>query len=337
MRRCLQLARRGLGGTSPNPLVGCVIVQQDNIIAEGWHRVAGGPHAEVDAIAMLPGGRIPANAIVYVNLEPCAHYGKTPPCADLLIERGAKNVVIAMEDPFPEVLGKGIQKLRQTGIQVTCGILNEEARWLNRRFISRVERNRPWVILKWAETADGFMADPYSGRKQISGAAAQLILHKWRAEEGAFLIGKQTALNDNPQLTNRLYGQKQPVRIVVDPRLELPETLNLFKPDADTWILNQYESRQNAHLSYLAYGDTFFETLFHSLLQYGINSLVVEGGPDTLTRFLEAGNADEIRVIRSKKLVWETGIPAPKFRGKLREVVSLADDDVLIWTSCSGC
>ena len=172
MRRCLQLARRGLGGTSPNPLVGCVIVQQDNIIAEGWHRVAGGPHAEVDAIAMLPGGRIPADAIVYVNLEPCAHYGKTPPCADLLIERGAKNVVIAMEDPFPEVLGKGIQKLRQTGIQVTCGILNEEARWLNRRFISRVERNRPWVILKWAETADGFMADPYSGRKQISGAAA---------------------------------------------------------------------------------------------------------------------------------------------------------------------
>ena len=164
-----------------------------------------------------------------------------------------------------------------------------------------------------------------------------MILHKWRAEEGAFLIGKQTALNDNPQLTNRLYGQKQPVRIVVDPRLELPETLNLFKPDADTWILNQYESRQNAHLSYLAYGDTFFETLFHSLLQYGINSLVVEGGPDTLTRFLEAGNADEIRVIRSKKLVWETGIPAPKFRGKLREVVSLADDDVLIWTSCSGC
>jgi diaminohydroxyphosphoribosylaminopyrimidine deaminase/5-amino-6-(5-phosphoribosylamino)uracil reductase len=332
MRRCLELAARGLGETATNPLVGCLIVQENQVLAEGWHRRYGGPHAEVEAIRSLGMNSIPPDAVVYVNLEPCAHFGKTPPCANLLLEYGASKLVAAMEDPFPEVQGKGLNLLRQSGVIVEIGVLEKEASWLNRRFISAVTQKRPWIILKWAETTDGFMATHDGERKQISGQAAQILLHRWRAEEGAFLIGKNTALYDNPLLTNRLYGKKQPLRIVVDPELQLPPALSLFNTDAPTWVLNKASASQYGNIRRLAYGDDFFGILFQALLDAGLNSLVVEGGPDTLKRFLDAGFADEIRIIRSRRQHWGSGVSSPKFEGKLLEKMSLHDDDLMTYS-----
>ncbi|MBU6325237.1 MAG: bifunctional diaminohydroxyphosphoribosylaminopyrimidine deaminase/5-amino-6-(5-phosphoribosylamino)uracil reductase RibD [Bacteroidetes bacterium] len=333
MRRCLELAARGLGETAPNPLVACVIVQNNRIIAEGWHRQYGGPHAEVEAIQALGKNRIPPDAVVYVNLEPCAHFGKTPPCANMLLEYGVQHLVAAMEDPFPAVQGKGLSLLRQSGVNVDTGVLLEEATWLNRRFISAVTRKRPWIILKWAETADGFMAVPGGMKKQISGHAAQVLLHRWRAEEGAFLVGKNTAMHDNPLLTNRLFGSKQPLRIVVDPEQQLLPTLSIFNNDAQTWVMNKTNSSRKDNIRQLAYGNDFFGTLFEALQDEGLNSLVVEGGPDTLQRFLDAEFADEIRILRSRTQCWGKGVPAPKFEGQLLEKVSLHDDDLLIYAT----
>lgn len=332
MRRCLELAARGLGETAPNPLVGCVIVQNNHLLAEGWHHQCGGPHAEVEALSALGLSQIPSDAIVYVNLEPCAHFGKTPPCANMLLEYGVKHLVAAMEDPFPAVQGKGLNLLRQSGVNVDTGVLKEEAIWLNRRFISSVTRKRPWIILKWAETADGFMAEQSGSKRQISGHAAQMLLHRWRAEEGAFLIGKNTALHDNPLLTNRLFGSKQPLRIVVDPRQQLSPTLSMFNTDAQTWIMNKAHSSRTDNIRHLAYGTNFFGTLCEALQEEGINSLVVEGGPNTLQRFLDAGFADEIRILHSRTQYWGAGVRPPKFEGRLLEKLSLHDDDLLIYT-----
>ncbi len=332
MQRCLTLAARGLGGTAPNPLVGCVIVRNECILAEGWHHRAGEPHAEVEAIRAMGEGQIPSDATVYVNLEPCAHFGKTPPCANLLLERGASRIVVAMQDPFPDVHGKGLELLRQSGVHVLTGVLEAEATWLNRRFLSAVTRNRPWVILKWAETADGYMADESGIRRQISGPSAQLLLHRWRSEEGAFLVGKNTVIHDNPLLTNRLYGEKQPVRIVVDPKLELPAYMSVFNNQAQTWVLNEAVSRISGNLRWMAYGHNLFPVLFDAMHEDGSNSLVVEGGPVTLQRFLNSGYADEIRILRSKKQRWGSGIPAPAFHGTLRETQALHDDDVFIYS-----
>jgi diaminohydroxyphosphoribosylaminopyrimidine deaminase/5-amino-6-(5-phosphoribosylamino)uracil reductase len=329
MRRCFELAQRGLGTTAPNPLVGCVIVQQNRIIGEGWHQKYGGPHAEVAAVASSGLSRIPSDAVVYVNLEPCAHFGKTPPCANMLVELGAKYVVTAMQDPFPAVQGKGLQILREAGVFVVTDVLSEEARWLNRRFLCAVTQKRPWVILKWAETADGFMADLQAHRRQISGAAAQILLHQWRSEEGAFLIGRKTAQSDRAFLTNRFFGSRQPLRIVADPQLALNPDLPLFNPQAKTWILNEHKSHEDGHLRWVAYGSDFFEVLFAQLQEAGIQSLVVEGGPETLQRFIAAGYVDEVRIIRSKKQYWGNGIPAPVVHGTLKESMQLKEDEVL--------
>lgn len=329
MRRCLELAERGLGSTAPNPLVGCVIVQQNRIIGEGWHQKYGGPHAEVAAVAATGLSRLPADAVVYVNLEPCAHFGKTPPCANMLLEFGAKHVVTAMQDPFPAVHGKGLHMLRNAGVVVETDVLSEEARWLNRRFLCAVTQMRPWIILKWAETADGFMADLQAQRRQISGAAAQVLLHRWRSEEGAFLVGRKTALSDRAFLTNRFFGNRQPLRVVADPQLALNLDLPIFQAQAKTWILNEHKSHEADHLRWVAYGSDFFEVLFARLLEAGIQSLVVEGGPETLQRFIAAGFVDEIRIIRSKKHYWGSGIPAPVVHGTLKESMQLKEDEVL--------
>lgn len=329
MRRCFELAQRGLGSTAPNPLVGCVVVQDNRIIGEGWHQKYGGPHAEVAAISSSGLSQIPSDAIVYVNLEPCAHYGKTPPCANMLVEFGAKHVVTAMQDPFPAVQGKGLQILREAGVVVETDVLSEEARWLNRRFLCAVTQKRPWIILKWAETADGFMADLQAQRRQISGAAAQILLHQWRSEEGAFLIGRTTAQSDRALLTNRFFGSRQPLRLVADPQLSLNLDLPIFNDHAHTWILNERKSHVADHLCWVAYGSDFFGVLFARLLEAGIQSLVVEGGPDTLQRFIAAGYVDEVRIIRSRKQYWSHGIPAPVVHGTLKESMQLKEDEVL--------
>nr|WP_311136672.1 bifunctional diaminohydroxyphosphoribosylaminopyrimidine deaminase/5-amino-6-(5-phosphoribosylamino)uracil reductase RibD [Hymenobacter cellulosilyticus] len=201
MRRALDLARLGTGYARPNPLVGCVVTHEGRIIGEGWHRQYGGPHAEVNALAAVADQRLLSQARVYVTLEPCSHFGKTPPCADLLIAKGVKEVVVCNLDPNPLVAGRGLEKLRAAGIHVETGLLEAEGRWLNRRFFTFQEKKRPYVVLKWAETADGYLAGPYFQPVRISGPLAQAAVHQWRTEEQAILIGTRTALHDNPAST----------------------------------------------------------------------------------------------------------------------------------------
>ncbi|MGA0557557.1 bifunctional diaminohydroxyphosphoribosylaminopyrimidine deaminase/5-amino-6-(5-phosphoribosylamino)uracil reductase RibD [Larkinella sp. VNQ87] len=236
MSRALQLACLGRGHVSPNPLVGCVIVYQNRIIGEGWHRQYGGPHAEVNAIRSVADEALLPESTVYVTLEPCSHFGKTPPCADLLIEKRVKKVVVCNDDPNPLVAGRGLAKLRAAGIEVETGLLTEEGRELNRRFFTFIEQQRPYLILKWAETADGFLAPTDFQPIPISSALSRQRVHQWRTEEDAFLIGTNTARYDNPQLNVRSWVGRNPVRIVIDKALQLPPSLHLFDGSQPTLV-----------------------------------------------------------------------------------------------------
>ncbi|EMR01058.1 bifunctional diaminohydroxyphosphoribosylaminopyrimidine deaminase/5-amino-6-(5-phosphoribosylamino)uracil reductase RibD [Cesiribacter andamanensis] len=233
MQRALELARLGAGRVSPNPLVGCVVVHQERIIGEGWHRQWGGPHAEVNALESVADKALIAQSTVYVSLEPCNHWGKTPPCTDLLLQHTPRRVVICNADTNPRAAG-GLARLQEAGIEVATGLLAEEGRWLNRRFFTSVEKGRPHIILKWAQTADGYMARSDYSSKWISNPYARQLVHKWRSEEDAILVGSNTARHDNPRLTNRdwapaqAHALRQPLRVVVDRMLSLPEELHLF-------------------------------------------------------------------------------------------------------------
>ncbi|RZL43620.1 MAG: bifunctional diaminohydroxyphosphoribosylaminopyrimidine deaminase/5-amino-6-(5-phosphoribosylamino)uracil reductase RibD, partial [Pedobacter sp.] len=240
MQRCLDLAALGAGYVSPNPLVGCVIVASNKIIGEGYHQKFGEAHAEVNAINNVittfgeQSATLLKEATVYVSLEPCAHFGKTPPCADLLIKHGVKKVVVCNTDPFASVNGKGIEKLENAGIDVKIGVLTEKGFELNRRFFTRIKQQRPYFILKWAQTANGFFAPLDNSQKWITASIAKEISHKWRSEEDAILVGKQTALIDNPQLTNRTGIGKNPIRILIDSNLSIPTSSNLYNDEAKT-------------------------------------------------------------------------------------------------------
>lgn len=332
MRRCLELAERGRGFTRSNPLVGCVIVQQQRIIAEGWHRAYGGLHAEADAIQQLGAQQLPSDAVVYVSLEPCAHYGKTPPCADLLIARNAKKVVCALGDPFPEVNGKGFAKLRAAGTEVIQGVMEAEAAWQNRSFLHSVRHKRPFIILKWAETLNGIIAPEPAARQQISGKAAQLLLHRWRAEEAAICIGRKTLETDHPQLTNRFWGDRQPLRIVIDPLLKTkPDSLLQANPNQPVWQVNTLRSARTGMLELVQCSELhLLEDLMQKLNDAGIRSVIVEGGASTLQQFIQAGLADEYRIIRSRHIIWKNGTPAPTAIGRVRERMLTAEDEIFI-------
>ena len=234
MRQALDLALLGMGNVSPNPMVGCVIVHENQVIGEGYHAVFGGPHAEVNAVQTVLekyGEEAPAllkNAIVYVTLEPCSHFGKTPPCADLLIKHQVKKVVIGNIDPFESVSGRGISKLKEAGISVLTDVLAKESEFVNRRFFTRIIKQRPFIILKWAETADGYFAPITLSQKWITGPAAKNLAQVWRGEEDSILVGKGTVLADNPRLTNRTEKGKNPIRIVIDRNLSLDEHHHVF-------------------------------------------------------------------------------------------------------------
>ncbi|RYE36901.1 MAG: bifunctional diaminohydroxyphosphoribosylaminopyrimidine deaminase/5-amino-6-(5-phosphoribosylamino)uracil reductase RibD, partial [Sphingobacteriaceae bacterium] len=248
MRRCLELAESGAGFVSPNPMVGAVIVYQNRIIGEGYHQKYGQPHAEVNAVkAVLErypnAAELLKEATIYVSLEPCAHHGKTPPCADLIIKHQIPKVVVGCRDPFVQVDGKGIEKLRNAGIEVIENVLEAECLDLNKRFFTRVLKQRPYIILKWAETADGFFAPEDGSQQWISDPLSKRLVHQWRSEEDAVLVGKNTAANDNPQLNNRYQPEaKQPKRVVLDRRLELKSSLNLFDQSAETFVFNEVKT-----------------------------------------------------------------------------------------------
>ncbi|MCE7061829.1 bifunctional diaminohydroxyphosphoribosylaminopyrimidine deaminase/5-amino-6-(5-phosphoribosylamino)uracil reductase RibD [Dyadobacter sp. CY343] len=347
MGRALQLAEYGRGNVSPNPMVGCVIVHNETIIGEGWHRHYGGPHAEVWAVedAKHKGNAaLLSEATAYVTLEPCSHIGKTPPCADLLIRHKLKRVVICNPDPNPLVSGRGIQKLADAGIEVITQVLNEEGLVLNKRFFNAMTRQRPYVILKWAETADGFIGYSDGPPVAISGALSNMRVHKWRTEEDAILVGFKTALADNPQLNVRHWAGRDPVRIVLDRYLQLPETLNLFDNSQATIVVNFLEETKSPAeperysdtkaVSYLkiSSGENEIGDMLEQLWKRKIHSVFVEGGTTVINAFLQSGLWDEIRRCQAKITIGK-GTIAPVPKGTLTYSEKIEND---LWTYYSN-
>jgi diaminohydroxyphosphoribosylaminopyrimidine deaminase/5-amino-6-(5-phosphoribosylamino)uracil reductase len=331
MRRALELAESGRGFVSPNPMVGCVIVHEDQIIGEGFHEIYGGPHAEVNAINAIKNPELLSESTAYVSLEPCAHWGKTPPCANLLVEKGLKKVVIGALDSNPLVGGKGVEILRKAGIEVVTGVLEREARLQNRRFFTQIEKKRPYVILKWAQSKDGFVARSDYSSKWISNARGRQLVHKCRAEEDAILVGKNTAKYDNPSLTVREWTGKNPLRLVIDPNLELPENLNLFDQIVPTICYNTIKSDKTDNLEFVKLKPGFeLKEILEDLNSRKIQSLIVEGGSFVLNKFIEEGLWDEARVFTGPTEFGE-GISAPNLNLIPTETLSIQEDSLRIY------
>lgn len=332
MQRALELARLGSGYTSPNPMVGCVIVHEGQIIGEGWHQRYGGPHAEVKAVAAVEDKSLLPKSTAYVTLEPCSHFGKTPPCADLLISHGVKDIVICNTDPNPLVAGNGIKKLFDTGAQVRVGVLEEQGLELNKRFFTFHSKKRPFILLKWAETADGFIAGPDYKQEQISGKLAQRLVHKWRTEEQAILVGSRTALHDNPRLSTRHWAGHNPLRVVIDKQLQLPQHLHLFDKTQPTVVYNfvKQEEQENLYFVQLQQQEPLLPQIMQDLHQRNILSVMVEGGTYLLESLLQAGLWDEAMVFKSKYKTLSTGIKAPNMAyGQLQNIQTTGPDQLL--------
>jgi diaminohydroxyphosphoribosylaminopyrimidine deaminase/5-amino-6-(5-phosphoribosylamino)uracil reductase len=312
MSRALELAAKGKGLVSPNPMVGCVIVHQGKVIGEGYHHEYGGHHAEVVAVNSVKDKQILRESDVYVSLEPCAHHGKTPPCADMLASYQVKRVIVAQQDPNPLVNGGGIRRLKEAGVEVFPGVLEQESKQLNCRFNTYFEKKRPYIILKWAQTADGLVARTNYDSKWISGARSRQLVHRWRAEEDAILVGKNTAKYDNSSLTVRDWSGKNPTRVVIDHRQELDVGLNLFDNSVPTVRYHTEGNIRGEHevqLDMLEFEKHLLDDLYHRKIQ----SLIIEGGAHTLQRFINQGLWDEARVFVSDKEFVE-GIVAPNLK-----------------------
>lgn len=329
MQRCIQLAKKGLGNVAPNPMVGCVIVYQNKIIGEGFHAQYGEAHAEVNAInSMEDKSKLPLST-VYVSLEPCAHFGKTPPCADLLIKHQVNKVVIGCIDSNSQVAGKGIEKLKLAGIQVETGVLEHECLALNHAFFTYHQKKRPYIILKWAETANGYMAGQ---QKQISGVYAQQLLHQWRSQYQAFMVGTNTLLQDNPQLNNRYYGIKNPVRIATDYHLKSEnKDLHFYDNTQKTIILNGTKNEENGKINFVKIDNSNALTIINKLYELGIQNVVIEGGKILLNSFLNINLFDEIRIFKSKKIEFTNGIHAPNIQLEPYEEIDLIEDNLTIY------
>lgn len=312
MRRALELASLGAGKVSPNPMVGCVIVHGGKIIGEGWHRQFGGPHAEPNAIASVQDKTLLPQATLYVTLEPCNHFGKTPPCSDLILSHGIPKVVVANVDPNPLVAGTGLQKLRGKGVEVISGVLEKEGAELNKRFFTFHQKKRPFVLLKWAQTADGFIARNNFDSKWISNGFSRQLVHKWRAEEDLVMVGYQTAWHDNPQLNVRDWTDRNPARAVIDYKISLPSTHHLFDNNQKTLVFNEIKNETSGGTEYIkVQKNELVENLLQALYERKILSVMVEGGTALLNRFIEKGYWDEARVFTATKTFGE-GIAAPK-------------------------
>jgi diaminohydroxyphosphoribosylaminopyrimidine deaminase/5-amino-6-(5-phosphoribosylamino)uracil reductase len=332
MQRCIQLAEAGAGSVAPNPMVGAVLVHENRIIGEGYHQKYGGPHAEVHCVNSVTEAdrHLIPQSVMYVSLEPCAHFGKTPPCADLIIEKKIPEVVIGVRDPFKQVDGKGVEKLKAAGVKVTLGVLEQDCKTLNKRFITFNTQHRPYIILKWAQTANEMMAAEAGGeRLLISNEFTNRLVHKWRSEEAAILVGTNTALFDDPALTTRLWNGPDPVRLVVDMNLRLPSSLQLFNQQVKTIVFNSVRQEEKENLLY--YQVTQDVSLVHqvvqALYQLKILSVLVEGGAQLLQSFIDEGLWDEIRVITNTEQVVTQGLPAPRMQsGRLLHQETMFSD-----------
>ena len=331
MLRAIELAALGRGKVSPNPMVGCVIVHQGEVIGEGYHEFYGGPHAEPNAIKSVSKPELLKDSTLFVSLEPCAHWGKTPPCAHLLVEKGIKEVVIGALDSNPLVGGKGVQILREAGIAVKTGVLAEKVREQNVRFFTFMEKKRPYIILKWAQTKDGFIARENYDSKWISNPYSRQLVHKWRTEEDAIMVGTLTAQYDNPKLNVRDWSGKNPVRIVIDRNLRLNPGLFLFDKSQATLCYNQIEAKTEDHLEKVKLLEGFdLEDIFEDLYQRKIQSVIVEGGAGILNKLLEKELWDEARVFTGN-ISFGKGIPGPKLQGNLTSTTVIQKDQLSLW------
>ena len=332
--RCLELAQKGSGKVAPNPMVGSVLVFNDKIIGEGFHQVFGESHSEANAIKQcIEKGNeyLLEKSVLYVNLEPCSHSGKTPPCTDLIIKHKIPKVVIGMMDPFPEVNGKGIKKLEDAGIKVVSGILEKECREANHRFITFHSLKRPYIVLKFAQTGDHFIAPIQNNNNKISNEFTDILVHKWRSEESAILIGTKTAEIDNPVLTVRKWSGKNPIRIVMDKNLLLPGKLHLFDHSVSTLVFNSIKNENGMNIEFIKidFDDFVISKILSTLYERKILSVLVEGGRNVLSQFIEKNLWDEARIITADKL-FKDGIRSPEIQGKEISKSNATGDNIVI-------
>lgn len=346
MQRAIELAQRAKGQVSPNPLVGCVIYADGQLIGEGYHQRYGQAHAEVHALNTVKNKSLLSKATVFVTLEPCSHFGKTPPCADALVRAGVQKVVVANLDPNPLVAGKGVAKLKEAGIEVEIGVLEKEAAHMNRRFLTAFTRQRPYIILKWAQTQDGFVAHPDGSSKWISNALSRKMVHKWRSEEDAILVGKNTVLLDNPSLNVREWKGKNPTRIILmgNGLRELEKKTNQLailndqiptriyyysseKNTIESFIIKQFTQTVFLPLS----KENFFEELLQDLYQHQLHSLFVEGGTTILNEFIRQGLYDEIRRFTATEVLFNEGIVSPQLHLAAQETLFFEKDKLEIF------
>ncbi len=335
------MAKNGLGFTYPNPLVGSVIVLNNKIIGEGWHQKAGEPHAEVNAINSVKDKSLLKKATIYVNLEPCSHYGKTPPCANLIVENDIKKVVIGSVDSNSKVGGKGILHLQNNGCEVIVGVLEQECLNLNKRFFTFHNKKRPFIILKWAETQDGFIdklrdSTSENSPNWISNSYSQQLTHKMRAEEQAILVGTNTALNDNPKLNARNWFGLDPIRIVLDRSLKIPFHYNLYDGSVKTIVLTEKAPskslNENAHFEQLDFSKNLAQQICDILYNHEIQSVIVEGGAQTLKTFIAENLWDEAYVFVGNTK-FENGLKAPELKKAPNEIRKISDDTLKIYVN----
>jgi diaminohydroxyphosphoribosylaminopyrimidine deaminase/5-amino-6-(5-phosphoribosylamino)uracil reductase len=330
MQRCLELAVKGLGNVAPNPMVGCVIVCDGEIVAEGYHEQYGSGHAEPNAIKQVSDA-ILKKSTLYVTLEPCSHHGKTPPCADLIISKGIKKVVIGNLDSNPLVSGRGIQKLKEAGIEVEYRVLDKECKELNKRFFTFHEKKRPYIILKWAQTQDGFISRiPLPENKEdnwITGKESKDLVHQWRGDEQAILIGYNSALVDNPLLTTRLVEGKNPVRLIIDKNLDLPHNLNIFNNDAKTIVFNSIKSSDDDNIRYVRIDfQNMIQEILNECYVLNISSVIIEGGTKTINEFIQKNTWDEARLFVNPNKVFKQGIASPVISFNQSAPTQIGDD-----------
>ncbi len=321
MHRCFELAENGAGQVAPNPMVGCVITHNEKIIGEGFHRAFGKPHAEVNAIHSVKNVELLKHATLYVNLEPCAHHGKTPPCSDLIIAHEIPRIVISNVDPYAKVAGKGIEKLKAAGRNVIYGVEEKTGWFLNRRFFTFHNQKRPWIILKWAESADGFI-DIYRDNTDdlrptwLTNQMAKHMVHRWRAEEDSILVGQNTALLDNPRLNTREWKGKNPLRILIDPKLKVPAKFHILDKSQPTLVFNQLKEEKKGTLEYIKIppNSSIIASVNNELFERSVQSVIVEGGAYVLQKYIDAGMWDEARRFIGEIHLVE-GVKAPVFKG----------------------
>lgn len=333
MLRCIELAAAAAGRVSPNPMVGAVLVHGHRIIGEGRHEVYGGPHAEANCIVSVAPehlGLMPTSTM-YVSLEPCAHSGKTPPCADLIIRKKIPRVVVGCRDPFKEVDGKGIERLTANGVEVITGVLEKECIDLNKRFFTFHTRHRPFIVLKWAQTGNGMIASGSRERLMISNEYSNRLVHKWRTEEAAILVGTNTAQIDDPALTARLWKGVSPVRLVVDMDLRLPDSLQLFNRQVRTIVFNTIKHEEAGNLLYyqVTHDVSLVLQITHALYQLNIQSVLVEGGAQLLQSFIDEKMWDEARIITNPDISAPDGLPAPTLAGYSKKEMMQLNGDII--------